>query len=104
MVRVTEQPYVPQHLIDYARYTEAVALFKTANDPVWYASALEGFATIALLEALSGQGLGMTPPTRAKNLGVTFPKSSNKRSRFMQDLGHYPSLISALTYLPIFTQ
>ena len=57
MVRVTEQPYVPQHLIDYARYTEAVALFKTANDPVWYASALEGFATIALLEALSGQDL-----------------------------------------------
>ncbi len=56
MVRETEQP-VPQHLINYARYTEAVALFKTANDPVWYASGLEGLATVALIEALSGQGL-----------------------------------------------
>jgi len=56
MVRVLEQPYVPQHLINYARYTEAVTLFKTANDPVWYASALEGLATVALLEASSGQG------------------------------------------------
>ncbi len=46
-----------QHLINIARYTEAVALFKTANDPVWYASALEGLATVALLEAWSGQGL-----------------------------------------------
>jgi hypothetical protein len=55
MVRVIEQPYVPQHLINYARYTEAVTLFKTANDPVWCASALEGLATVALLEA-SGQG------------------------------------------------
>ena len=55
MVRVTEPPYLPQHLINYARYTEAVTLFKTANDPVWCASALEGLATIALLEA-SGQG------------------------------------------------
>jgi hypothetical protein len=45
-----------QHLINIARYTEAVALFKTSNDPVWYASALEGLATIALLEAWSGQG------------------------------------------------
>jgi hypothetical protein len=54
-VRVTEQPYVPQHLINIARYTEAVALFKASNDPVWYASALEGLATVALVEA-SGQG------------------------------------------------
>jgi Transport protein Trs120 or TRAPPC9, TRAPP II complex subunit len=46
-----------QHLINIARYTEAVALFKTASDAVWYASALEGLATIALLEAWSGQGL-----------------------------------------------
>ncbi|KAH9996824.1 transport protein Trs120 or TRAPPC9 TRAPP II complex subunit-domain-containing protein [Russula vinacea] len=36
-------------------YTEAVALFKTSNDPVWYASALEGLATVALVE-VSGQG------------------------------------------------
>ena len=56
MVRVIEQPCVPQHLINYARYAEAVTLFKTANDPVWYASVLEGLATVALLEALSGQG------------------------------------------------
>jgi len=55
MVRVIEQPYVSQHLINYARYTEAVTLFKTANDPVWCGSALEGLATVALLEA-SGQG------------------------------------------------
>jgi hypothetical protein len=46
-----------QHLINIARYTEAVALFKAANDSVWYASALEGLATVALLEAWSGQGL-----------------------------------------------
>lgn len=50
-----EQSYVPQHLINIARYTEAVALFKTSNDPVWYASALEGLATVALVE-VSGQG------------------------------------------------
>jgi hypothetical protein len=56
MVRVIEQPYVPQHLINYARYTEAVTLFKAANDPVWYASALEGLAIVELLEALSGHG------------------------------------------------
>jgi hypothetical protein len=56
MVRIIERPYAPQHLINYARYTEAVTLFKTANDPVWYASALEGLAIVALLEALSGQG------------------------------------------------
>ena len=55
-MRVAGQPYVPQHLINIARYTEAVALFKTTNDPVWYASALEGLATIALVEASSGQG------------------------------------------------
>ena len=46
-----------QHLINIARYTEAIALFKTANDPVWYASALEGLATVALLDAWSGQAL-----------------------------------------------
>ena len=57
MVRVIEPPCVPQHLINYARYTEAVAIFKAANDPVWYASALEGLATVALLEALLGQGI-----------------------------------------------
>jgi hypothetical protein len=45
-----------QHLIDIARYTEAVTLFKTANDPVWCASALEGMATIPLLGAWSGPG------------------------------------------------
>lgn len=55
-MRVAGQPYVPQHLIDIARYTEAVLLFKTANDPVWYASALEGLATIALVDAWSGPG------------------------------------------------
>jgi hypothetical protein len=57
MVRVIEQPYVPQHLINCARYTEAVTLFKTTNDPVWCGSALEGLATISLLETLSGQGI-----------------------------------------------
>ncbi|KAI0062282.1 hypothetical protein BV25DRAFT_1945461 [Artomyces pyxidatus] len=39
-------------------YTEAIALFKTAADNVWHASALEGLATVAVLEAWSsGQGL-----------------------------------------------
>ena len=46
----------------------------------------------------------MPPRTQAKNLGVTFPISLNKRSRFMQDPGLYPSLINALTCLPIFIQ
>ena len=46
----------------------------------------------------------MPPRIQAKNLGVTFPKSLNKQSRFMQDQGLYPSLINALTYLPIFLQ
>jgi hypothetical protein len=122
MVRIIEQPYVPQHLINYARYTEAITIFKTTNDPVWCASALEGLATVALLEASLGQSIvrstvtyahsdsayqpahSMPPRIPAKNLGVTFPKSLNKRSRFMQDPGLYPSLINALTYLPIFIQ
>ncbi|TFY82625.1 hypothetical protein EWM64_g1393 [Hericium alpestre] len=39
-------------------YTEAIALFKSPSDAVWHASALEGQATIAVLDAWSlGQGL-----------------------------------------------
>jgi hypothetical protein len=45
-----------QHLIDNARYTEALALFKTSTDPLWHASTLEGLATLSLLDAWSGQG------------------------------------------------
>jgi len=45
-----------QHLIDNARYTEALALFKTSTDPLWHASTLEGLATVSLLDAWSGQG------------------------------------------------
>lgn len=45
-------------LIDPVRYTEAIALFKTTTDSIWHASALEGLATVALLDAWSsGQGL-----------------------------------------------
>lgn len=40
------------------RYGEAIVLFKTAQDPAWHASALEGMATISVLDAWSiGQGL-----------------------------------------------
>ncbi|KAA1471141.1 hypothetical protein DENSPDRAFT_775745 [Dentipellis sp. KUC8613] len=39
-------------------YTEAIALFKSPIDSIWHASALEGLATVALLDAWSlGQGL-----------------------------------------------
>lgn len=39
-------------------YNEAIVLFKASSDPIWYASALEGLATITVLEAWSaGHGL-----------------------------------------------
>ncbi|KAG1756741.1 TRAPP II complex [Suillus paluster] len=39
-------------------YAEAIVLFKTGQDPVWHASALEGMATVFVLDAWSvGQGL-----------------------------------------------
>lgn len=46
-------------VVEFApRYEEATVLFKTGQDPVWHASALEGMATISVLDALSvGQGL-----------------------------------------------
>ena len=71
-----------QHLINIARYTEAVALFKTTNDPVWYASALEGLATVALLEAWSGQGLvRSTALLRSVSAALTdeYPACSHQR-------------------------
>lgn len=49
-------PACMQHLIDNARYTEALALFKNHSDPLWHASTLEGLATLSLLDAWSGQG------------------------------------------------
>lgn len=49
-------PTCVRHLIDNARYTEALALFKTSTDSFWHASTLEGLATISLLDAWSGQG------------------------------------------------
>jgi hypothetical protein len=40
------------------RYTEAIALFKSPQDAPWHASALEGMATVAVIDAwLSGHGL-----------------------------------------------
>ncbi|KZT26443.1 hypothetical protein NEOLEDRAFT_1062821 [Neolentinus lepideus HHB14362 ss-1] len=39
-------------------YNEAIVLFKTSPDPIWYASALEGLVTVTVLEAWSaGHGL-----------------------------------------------
>ncbi|KAF4614895.1 hypothetical protein D9613_003081 [Agrocybe pediades] len=39
-------------------YTEAVQLFKSTHDPLWYACTLEGMATIAIIDAwIAGQGL-----------------------------------------------
>ena len=44
--------FVPtSHLL--RRYTEALALFKPPQDSLWYASALEGMATIQILDAWS---------------------------------------------------
>jgi hypothetical protein len=41
-----------------ARYEDAVSLFKFPQDAIWHASALEGMATIHVLDAWSaGQGL-----------------------------------------------
>lgn len=40
------------------RYLEAISVFKANGDNIWYASALEGLATIAVIDAWSaGQGL-----------------------------------------------
>ncbi|KAF8964707.1 TRAPP II complex [Flammula alnicola] len=40
------------------RYNEAVQLFRSTHDPLWYACTLEGMATVAIIEAWSvGQGL-----------------------------------------------
>ncbi len=40
------------------RYTESLQLFRATPDPVWQASALEGLATISILDAWSaGHGL-----------------------------------------------
>lgn len=40
------------------RYTEALQLLKTPLDSIWHASALEGMATIPILDAWSaGHGL-----------------------------------------------
>ncbi|KAI0273777.1 TRAPP II complex [Gloeopeniophorella convolvens] len=50
-------------------YSEAIALFKAAPDPVWYASALEGLATVSLLEAWSGQGLQASMSTAREPWG-----------------------------------
>ena len=42
-------------------------LFKTGQDPIWHASALEGLATIFVLDALSvGQGLVSQQPALDK--------------------------------------
>lgn len=50
------------HLFKYLctvnRYTEAIVLFKSPQDAPWHASALEGLATAAVIEAwLTGHGL-----------------------------------------------
>lgn len=42
----------------HLRYTEATVSLKSLQDTAWYASALEGLATTAIVEAwLNGQGL-----------------------------------------------
>jgi hypothetical protein len=61
-------PAYMQHLIDNARYTEALALFKTSSDPLWHASTLEGLATLSLLDAWSGQGFVRARDYRLANL------------------------------------
>lgn len=37
--------------VDHARYTEAIALFKAHPDNVWHAAALEGLATVSILDS-----------------------------------------------------
>ena len=37
--------------VDHVRYTEAIALFKTHPDNVWHAAALEGLATVSILDS-----------------------------------------------------
>jgi hypothetical protein len=40
------------------RYTEAIQLFKSSQDTAWHAAALEGIATVSMIEAWSaGNGL-----------------------------------------------
>ena len=116
-------PTCMQHLIDNARYTEALALFKASADPLWHASTLEGLATLSLLDAWSGQGFvraivyciaiptngahraySKPPLAQPKSPGVTLLTSLIKRSHFMPDLGRCPSSISVTTSLPIFIQ
>ncbi|KAJ8078800.1 hypothetical protein AAF712_001246 [Marasmius tenuissimus] len=48
-------------------YTEALQLFKPSLDPIWQASALEGLATISVLDAwAAGQGLQTSASTTTR--------------------------------------
>lgn len=56
-VFIKKKNYIPCS-ITFVRYTESIIVLKTAQDLAWHASALEGLATAAVLEAwLSGHGL-----------------------------------------------
>lgn len=48
-------------------YTEAIQLFKSSQDVAWYAAALEGIATVSMIEAWSaGNGLNNSATASAK--------------------------------------
>lgn len=50
--------FLIQHQMSATRYTEAILLFKLPQDTIWHASAMEGMATLSILEAWSaGHGL-----------------------------------------------
>ncbi|KAJ3540870.1 hypothetical protein NMY22_g4126 [Coprinellus aureogranulatus] len=51
-------------------YTEAISIFKSTSDYIWHASALEGLATIAVIDAWSaGQGLHNSTATAKEPWG-----------------------------------
>lgn len=48
-----ESDTVSQMNLRFPRYTEAISLFRTQQDSIWNASALEGQCTVEMLEAWS---------------------------------------------------
>ncbi|KAI0054107.1 hypothetical protein FA95DRAFT_1591856 [Auriscalpium vulgare] len=91
-------------------YTEAIALFKTMPDNVWHASALEGLATVALLESWSsGQGLQASMSTSREPWADTSDKLEQAISLYAKsspkaDPDHHYDLLSYLYTVAVLRQ
>ncbi|KAL1721168.1 TRAPP II complex [Schizophyllum commune] len=80
-------------------YNEALQVFKTSPDPPWQASALEGLATIAVVDAWSaGQGLQTSMHTTSTK--VPWADTADKLSQAIA-LYNKPPTFDADEYLPL---